>query len=177
MEKFLAYRVAHVMSTRPRVVERRTCLSDVQAIFEAHEFNSLPVVDSAGRLIGTVTKLDLLRGFAFEGGKTIPPLERIMARPAQDFMTCEPLTVCPTMPLPRVLQMMVHTGRKSFPVVAGDRLIGMIARADILRALRRAAAGEAPAEPEVERADGPAGRGSARRARVSDIRLGKAGSR
>jgi CBS domain-containing protein len=40
---------------------------------------------------------------------------------------------------------MVATRNKSFPVVDEDgRLVGMVAREDVMRALRRAAAGERP---------------------------------
>jgi CBS domain-containing protein len=38
----------------------------------------------------------------------------------------------------------LETRYKSFPVVAGALLVGVIAREDVLRALRRAAAGEHP---------------------------------
>ncbi len=41
-------------------------------------------------------------------------------------------------PLTRVLEKMVRSGVKSMPVVDDDRLIGVIAREDLLRALRRA---------------------------------------
>jgi CBS domain-containing protein len=47
---------------------------------------------------------------------------------------------------------MVATRNKSFPVVDphGDRLVGVIAREDVMRALRRADSGERPGEPERE---------------------------
>jgi CBS domain-containing protein len=41
---------------------------------------------------------------------------------------------------------MLATRDKSFPVVDDDRLVGVVAREDVMRALRRADAGEEPGE-------------------------------
>jgi CBS domain-containing protein len=57
-------------------------------------------------------------------------------------MTRDVATVTPRMPLTRLLQRMLDTRNKSFPVVDGARLVGVVAREDVLQALRRAAAGE-----------------------------------
>jgi CBS domain-containing protein len=44
-----------------------------------------------------------------------------------------------------VLEKMVRTRSKSFPVVdANDRLVGIVAREDVMQALRRARGGERP---------------------------------
>jgi CBS domain-containing protein len=59
-------------------------------------------------------------------------------------MTRELVTVAPDIPLTRVLQKLVETRNKSLPVLDGARLVGVVAREDVLRALRRAAAGELP---------------------------------
>jgi CBS domain-containing protein len=53
-------------------------------------------------------------------------------------------TVCPGTPLSRVVQKIVDTRNKSFPVVDDDRVVGMVAREDVMLALRRANAGEKP---------------------------------
>jgi CBS domain-containing protein len=45
-------------------------------------------------------------------------------------------------PLTRVVQLMVRTRHKSFPVTVGKALLGMISRRDVVSALRRGAAGE-----------------------------------
>jgi len=40
---------------------------------------------------------------------------------------------------------MIETGHKSFPVVEDDRVTGIVAREDIIRALRQAAQGQGTA--------------------------------
>jgi CBS domain-containing protein len=56
--------------------------------------------------------------------------------------------VQPRTPLTRVLEKMVDTRNKSFPVVDphGERLVGVVSREDVMRALRRATGGAAPGE-------------------------------
>jgi CBS domain-containing protein len=45
-------------------------------------------------------------------------------------------------PLTRVIDRMVETRWRSFPVVEGERLVGVVSRSDVLLALRRAASGQ-----------------------------------
>jgi CBS domain-containing protein len=144
MYDFIYYRVGDVMTRDPVVVETGATLSDVEAIFEAHDFNGLPVVDKNLRLIGMITKLDLLKAFAFTKKALIPKYSEIMNRDISSVMTKNLHAVNRDTPLTRVLGQMVKTGYKSFPVVMEDRLMGVVAREDVMRALRRAARGEGP---------------------------------
>ena len=143
MYEFLSYQVKDVMS-RPISVGPQTTLGEVEQILEKNGFNALPVVDRAERVIGLVTSLDLLKAFAFTEDSILPPYDDIMRRPIEGLMTRDPLTVTPRSPLTRVLEKMVDTRDKSFPVVEDGRLVGVVAREDVMKALRRADAGEHP---------------------------------
>jgi CBS domain-containing protein len=142
MYKFLDYRVSEFMTGRPTTIDGKTPLAKVESIFESFHFNGLPVVDEGQRLRGFLTKLDVLRAFAFTPQSIVPHYEEAMAHTAEEFMTGDPVTVSPDTPLTRVLELLVRTRYKSFPVVREDRLVGIIAREDLLRALRRAAGRE-----------------------------------
>lgn len=144
MYEFLRYRVRHVMTANPVTVSPGAHLEEVEALFERHQFNALPVVDGDRLLVAIVTKLDLLKAFVFTPESIVPPYREIMQRPVEDVMTRDPVTVEPEMPLTRVLELMVGTRNKSFPVVADGRVVGIVAREDVLGALRRAAAGKEP---------------------------------
>jgi CBS domain-containing protein len=67
-----------------------------------------------------------------------------MGEHISQVMTKEPYVVSPEKPLTRVVHDMIETGHKSFPVVENDRLVGIVAREDIIRALRKAAQGQGP---------------------------------
>jgi len=62
-----------------------------------------------------------------------------MGRSVGDIMTEAVVHVEAEAPLTRVLQLMVELKARSFPVMSADRrLVGMISREDIMRALREA---------------------------------------
>jgi len=144
MYEFIHFRVQDVMTRHPIVVHKDMTLAKAEAIFERHDFNGLPVVDGENRLIGMMTKLDFLKAFAFTENSKMPRYDVMMAQSVETVLTTAPCVVSPETPLTRVAQSMIETRFKSFPVIENDRVIGIIARENIMKALRRAAQGEAP---------------------------------
>lgn len=144
MYEFLKYQARHVMTRGPKTVDPSASLAQAGAIFEKHDFNALPVVEPDGRLVGIFTKLDFLGAFAFTPASIIPQYEEVMRSRVGEKMSHELVNVSPDSPLTRVLQELVRTRNKSLPVVDGTRLVGVVAREDVLQALRRAARGERP---------------------------------
>ena len=144
MYEFIHYQVRDVMTKNPVTVERHERIGSVEEIFEAHDFNGLPVVESDGRLAGMVTKLDVLKAFVFTTETLLPRYQEIMDRSIESVMTASPYLVEPKLPLTGVIALMIETRHKSFPVVSDGRLVGVIAREDLLRALRLAAQGKPP---------------------------------
>lgn len=138
MFEFIHYRVRDAMTSSPITTTPQTPLRELEQVFEEHDFNGVPVLDENGDLIGLVTKFDLLKAFILTPKTIVPHYDDIMQQPAESVMLCEPVTVSPDLPLSRVLQRLVEMRIKSFPVVEGDRLVGIISREDVLAALRRA---------------------------------------
>jgi CBS domain-containing protein len=88
-------------------------------------------------VLGLVTKFDFLKAFAFTTSQVVPHYDELMARTVGEVMTEAVVHVEPTAPLTRVLQLMVNMKARSLPVLDRDRrLVGMISREDIMRALR-----------------------------------------
>lgn len=146
MYEFLAYKVRHVMTENVVAVETTTPLSEVGALFDEHDFNAMPVLDGGRNVVGWVSKLDFLEAFAFSTQSIIPAYQKVIEKPVETVMTRALISVGPELPLTTVLGKMVASRHKSFPVLDEDRLVGIVAREDVLRAIRRAAAGERPAE-------------------------------
>ncbi len=113
-------------------------MKDVEELFESHDFNGVPVVDEQRHLLGILTKFDLLKAFSLGAQAMVPHYDTIMEQPAEAVMTRNPVSVEPLLPLSRLLQKLVEMRTKSLPVVEDGRLVGIIAREDVLKALRRA---------------------------------------
>jgi CBS domain-containing protein len=138
MYRFLDYRVEAFMTRDPIVIPSTATLRDLDAIFAAHDFNAVPVVD-AGTLVGFVTKFDFLKAFAFTTRQMVPHYDELMATPIARVMSRDIIAVEPEAPLTRVLQQMVSLRARSFPVRdQTGKLAGIISREDIMRALARA---------------------------------------
>jgi len=138
MYRFLEYTAGQYMIHPVRTVTRRTTMRELEGLFDKHDFNAFPVVEG-GRMVGLVTKFDFLKTFAFTTNQLLPQYDELMKRTVGEVMTEAVVHVEPAAPLTRVLQLMVHLRARSFPVVAPDgHLVGIIAREDIMRALREA---------------------------------------
>ncbi len=142
MFRFLESTAAQYMTSSIKSVTRHCTLGELESLFVKYDFETLPVVES-GKLAGIVTKFDFLRAFAFTTGQLIPSYEEQMRRTVGEVMTDGVIHVEPDMPLTRVLQMMVTNRIRSFPVLDGDgKLLGMISRGDVMRALKQATDGK-----------------------------------
>ncbi len=140
MYRFLECTAGQYMTSAVRTVRRETTLGELEALFKEHDFNSFPVVEE-GKLAGVVSKFDFLRAFAFTTGRIVPDYEELMGRTVADVMIEAVVHVDPDMPLTRVLELMVNLKIRSFPVLAPDRrLLGVISREDVMRALGDAVA-------------------------------------
>ena len=84
-----------------------------------------------------MTKFDLLKCFAFTPARMVPSYDDLLSRRVADVMTPEFIYVDAGTKLTRVLQLMVDHRMKSIPVLDPEqRLAGIIAREDVMRALR-----------------------------------------
>ncbi|HMQ13606.1 MAG TPA: CBS domain-containing protein [Candidatus Competibacter phosphatis] len=139
MYEFLQYQIRDVMTVDPIAISPKAKLREAEELFETHDFNGVPVVDNQRCLLGMLTKFDLLNAFRFDAHTLVPHYDDIMEQTVETVMTREPVTVAPQLPLSRLLQKLVEIRAKSLPVVEeGHRLVGIISRQDVLKALRRA---------------------------------------
>ena len=140
MYKFLEQTAGHYMTRAVATVGRDLTIREVNDMFERDDFNSYPVQEDA-QVVGIVTKFDLLKCFAFTPNQILPHYAELMQRTVGDIMTSDFVYVRPETRLTRVLQLMVEHRLRSIPVIDGEeRLAGIIAREDILRALAETAA-------------------------------------
>jgi len=136
MYRFLECMAGQYMTRAVTTVTREVDMRELATLFERHDFNSFPVVEN-DRVLGIVTKFDFLHAFAFTSGQMVPHYDELMRRQVRDIMTEAVVHVEPSTPLTRVLQLMVGIKSRSFPVMSPERrLVGMISREDIMRALK-----------------------------------------
>lgn len=126
--------VKEAMSPNVVSVASQTSLKDLLAIFEEHDFNMLPVIKD-GRLIGVVTKLDLLRSFVVKRTFTKANYLNILVDKVDDVMCTNIESIGPNDTIRLAVESMVENKIRSMPVLDGDNLVGIISRGDVMRYL------------------------------------------
>jgi CBS domain-containing protein len=124
--------------------------------------SGLLVVDAGGTLRGIVTEGDLLRRDELGTGRHRSWWLRLIASPGRqaadftrthgrkvaDVMTRDVVSVDVSAPLTDIVALMEEHRVKRVPVLDGDRVVGVVSRADLLRALSVTARGRAQAAPD-----------------------------
>ncbi len=135
MYQFLQQTVGDYMTRTVKTVTREVSVRDLNEMFERDDFNTYPVEEDA-QVVGLVTKFDVLKCFAFTPSQMVPHYDDLMNRTVADVMTSPFIYVGADTKLTRVLQLMVEHKIRSIPAIDGEhRLVGIVAREDILRAL------------------------------------------
>lgn len=135
MHRFLEATAGQFMTHTVKTVARDTSMRELQKMFDEDGFNYYPVREGED-IVGVVSNFDFLKCFAFNPGRMVPAYDDLLSRTVADIMTPEFIYVDPATKLTRVLQLMVDHRMKSVPVLdAQHRLVGIIARQDIMRAL------------------------------------------
>ncbi len=118
---------AKEIMTRPVVSARRNASArDIAMQVLAGLYSGMPVTDEDGKVIGIVTEFDLLRQ-VYEG-------RELVKLTAGDVMTKAPITVDGNASVNEILKTMMDNNIVRLPVTEDGRLVGVIARCDILRA-------------------------------------------
>ena len=135
MHRFLEASAGDYMTRAVKTVGRDTTMRELQRMFDEDDFNAFPVRENDD-IVGLVTKFDFLKCFAFTPSRMVPSYDDLLSRRVADVMTPEFVYVDAGTKLTRVLQLMVDHRMKSIPVLDNrQRLAGIVAREDIMRAL------------------------------------------
>jgi CBS domain-containing protein len=140
---------AEIMTCDAVTIGHRASLRDAIRLMLDHRVSGLPVVDEAGRLVGILTEGDLIRRgetgterqrrpwleFLLGPGRLAEDYVKTHGRRVEEVMTREVATVRPDTAVTDVVQLMERRRIKRLPVVDGDRLVGIVSRADLMRAV------------------------------------------
>lgn len=127
--------VSDVMTARPRCATPDTPLQEVAEIMEAEDVGAVPLVEGE-RLVGIITDRDIVVRAVARGKDP-------RGMPAREAASQELVTVAPEQDLADALQLMAREQVRRLPVVAdGDRLVGIVAQADVALEVKEKAAGE-----------------------------------
>lgn len=127
----LTAQVESVMTHRIVQIIEQIPMSEVRNIAAKYGYNGFPVVAPEGRLVGMITKGDLLR----VAHAAIDDPE-VWQHPVSRFMAHGVLALRATDSLRSAVQYMVESNLRSLPVIDAEcRVLGMVSRNDLMAAI------------------------------------------
>jgi len=111
-----------VLATTPRASVR-----DIAAQLVVNGISGMPVAERGGTVLGVITEADILESLM--EGKTLENLT------AADIMSPEPITVDMETEVEEVIKILIEEGIVRVPVTEKGKLVGIISRIDIIRAV------------------------------------------
>ena len=148
---------ADIMTSPVVTVLPQASLGQIAELLNAKHISAVPVCDADGRLAGIVSEEDVLRPFRqsvrdrrdrwltllAEGerlGQEFLDYIRADGRSAAEVMVRDVRTAREQTALPELAEMMIQHGVKRIPIVKDGRVVGIVARSDLVRAIADAPA-------------------------------------
>ncbi len=146
----MGQRVRDIMTVGAVTVKADTSVGRIAQLMDGHAISGVPVVDEAGSVIGIVTDFDLVvRNTPIDPPAFLPLLEgripletqdhferrirHMVGTEARDIMTEDVLTISADDDVEALAKLMVKNVVNLVPVVEGERLAGVVSRADVIR--------------------------------------------
>jgi CBS domain-containing protein len=117
--------VKDVMTANPSTAKADASVVEAARIMRDEDAGIVPVVENE-RLVGTLTDRDIAVRVVAEGRDP-------QSTPVREVASTDLVTVQPEQDLSKALQLMARHQVRRLPVVENDRLVGIVAQADVAR--------------------------------------------
>ncbi|TFH44531.1 MAG: CBS domain-containing protein, partial [Lysobacterales bacterium] len=155
-----------IMSVKVVTVSPSTPVRELAALMIEKHVSGLPVLNDSGKLVGMVSEGDLLRrpeidtekhrrrwaSFFTTADEQAREFTKSHALRAADLMTEQVIHVAEETPLGDIVGLMEKHNVKRLPVLSHGKLVGIVSRADLLRALAAHQAKPLPAPADSDAA-------------------------
>lgn len=140
-----------IMTKDVVTVKKETKVTELADILTKNRISGAPVVDDSGRVVGVVTESDLVEQskslhlptvftildsviFLESARHFEKELRKMTGAKVEDIYTEDPIIVGPETPVREIANIMAEKKVYTIPVVDGERLVGVIGKADVVRA-------------------------------------------
>jgi len=143
---------ASIMTRSVVTAHPNDTVAHVARLLSEHAISAAPVCDDSGALLGMISEGDLMRPFVttnvkrrawwltlLADGTDLAPefvdYVRVDRHQIADLMTKPVITASETTPVTELAEQMVEHRIKRLPIVRGEKLVGIVSRADVIRAI------------------------------------------
>lgn len=158
-EEGVKMNAADIMTTQVVTIAPEATAKDAAELMLTNRISALPVLDPSGKLLGIVSEGDLVRRAELGTARArswwlelLTPNRTLATdyvkahgRKVSELMTRDIVTAKPDMPIGDIALLLEENAIKRVPIIEKGRLVGIVARANLIQAL----AGR-PAEPKAK---------------------------
>ena len=141
---------AHQIMTRPVItVTPQTAIVEAANTMLQKHVSGLPVADATGKLVGIISEGDFIRRseigtqrkrgrflkFILGPGQAATDFVHEHGRKVAEIMTPQPLTITEATAPEEIVELMEKNNVKRLPVMRGDKIVGIVSRANLLQAV------------------------------------------
>lgn len=109
-----------IMTGEVITVKPGASVKDLAKLLHKHKISGAPVVDTKGRIVGIVSEADIL---ARKG------------RQVKAIMSTKVIGITEETPVEEIAAIMTNQKVKRLPVLRGEKIVGVVSRADIVSAI------------------------------------------
>jgi CBS domain-containing protein len=143
--------VKDIMTYPVLAVRPSASVTDAARLMLTHQVSGLPVIEDDGTLAGIVSEGDFLRRaelgtghkragwleFFVSPGKAAEEYVQAHGRKIIQIMQSDVATITPDATLEDAVEHMASRGVKRLPVIKGGKVVGIVSRSDLMRAMLR----------------------------------------
>jgi CBS domain-containing protein len=140
-------KIEEVMTRDVITVGPTTSIHKAAQLMVEHGVSGLPVVDDAGRLVGIISEGDLIlrqkrrterpwwRRFFEDGEQLAREYQKARGTTVAEVMTRSVVSISPVWGIDMAATILRNRGIRRLPVVHDGQLVGIVSRADLIKAL------------------------------------------
>jgi CBS domain-containing protein len=145
---------ADIMTRKVITAHPEDSVAKIARLLSDNDISALPICDAQGTVVGMLSEGDLIRPFGQEhaskrawwlnllaDGTDLAPafLEciKVENHPARDLMVTPVLIAAPDTSVPELADVLASHHIKRLPIVENGKLVGIVSRADVVRAIAR----------------------------------------
>jgi CBS domain-containing protein len=126
--------IRDLMTGNPTTCEPSATIVDIAKVMATEDVGPVPIVEGE-RVVGIVTDRDIVVRVVAEG-------KDVTSTTAGEIASSDLITLTPDSDLQEAERLMSQNQVRRLPVVDGDRIVGIVAQADIARAAEEERTGE-----------------------------------